>query len=76
MSSAPALKPEGRQRFREQISSGQLQPGDKLPFFAALCEHYEVGNTVIRATVLLLKTEGLIDGRQSKGAHVANPLPQ
>ncbi|GAA4563544.1 hypothetical protein GCM10023176_07650 [Micromonospora coerulea] len=62
--------------IREQISSGELEPGDKLPSFAALCEHYEVSNTVIRAAMLLLKAEGLIDGRQGKGVYVANPLPR
>ncbi|MEV4524369.1 GntR family transcriptional regulator, partial [Micromonospora tulbaghiae] len=40
------------------------------------CEHYEVSNTVIRAAMLLLKAEGLIDGRQGKGVYVANPLPR
>ncbi|GAA2704680.1 hypothetical protein GCM10010429_12210 [Micromonospora olivasterospora] len=40
--------------IREQISSGHLKPGDKLPSFAALCEHYKVSNTVIRAAMLLL----------------------
>ncbi|MGV9804572.1 winged helix-turn-helix domain-containing protein [Micromonospora chersina] len=62
--------------IREQVSSGQLKPGDKLPSFVALCEHYEVSNTVIRAAMLLLKAEGLIDGRQGKGVYVANPLPR
>ncbi|MET7820883.1 GntR family transcriptional regulator [Micromonospora zamorensis] len=62
--------------IREQISSGQLKPGDKLPSFAALCEHYDVSNTVIRASMLLLKAEGLIDGKQGKGVYVANPPPR
>ncbi|WP_405093134.1 winged helix-turn-helix domain-containing protein [Micromonospora sp. NBC_01392] len=61
--------------IREQVSSGQLKPGDKLPSFAALCEHYKVSNTVIRAAMLVLKAEGLIDGRQGKGVYVADPLP-
>lgn len=62
--------------IREQISSGQLKPGDKLPSFAALCEHYRASNTVIRAAMLVLKAEGLIDGRQGKGVYVADPLPK
>ncbi|MGC4806293.1 winged helix-turn-helix domain-containing protein [Micromonospora sp. DT233] len=62
--------------IREQISSGTLKPGEKLPSFAALCEHYKVSNTVIRAAMLLLKAEGLLDGRQGKGVYVADPLPQ
>ncbi|RAO61793.1 Exu regulon transcriptional regulator [Micromonospora saelicesensis] len=62
--------------IRQQVSSGQLKPGDKLPSFAALCEHCKVSNTVIRASMLLLKAEGWIDGRQGKGVYVANPLPR
>jgi GntR family transcriptional regulator len=62
--------------IRDQISSGQLKPGDKLPSFAALCRHYKVSNTVVRAAMLLLKAERLIDGRQGKGVYVANPLPK
>jgi GntR family transcriptional regulator len=62
--------------IREQISSGRLKPGDKLPSFAALCEHYDVSNTVIRAAMLLLKADKLIDGRQGKGVYVVDPLPK
>jgi GntR family transcriptional regulator len=61
--------------IREQIASGRLKPGDKLPSFASLCAQYEVSNTVIRAAMLLLKAEGLIDGRQGKGVYVSDPLP-
>jgi GntR family transcriptional regulator len=61
--------------IREQITSGQLKPGDKLPSFAALCEHYKVSGTVIRTAIILLKAEQLIDGRQGKGVYVMDPLP-
>nr|WP_074318198.1 GntR family transcriptional regulator [Micromonospora cremea] len=40
-----------------------------------MCEHYEVSNTVIRAAMLVLTAEGLIDGPQGKGMYVANPRP-
>lgn len=62
--------------IREQIASGQLKPGDKLPSFAALCEHYKVSGTVIRTALVLLKAEQLIDGRQGKGVYVMDPLPK
>ncbi|SCL19424.1 winged helix-turn-helix domain-containing protein [Micromonospora inyonensis] len=58
--------------IRDQISSGRLKPGDKLPSFSALCAHYDVSNTVIRAAMLLLKAEKLIDGRQGKGVYVVD----
>jgi hypothetical protein len=60
----------GALQFSEQPEIGHG------PSFAALCEHYEVSNTVIRAAMLLLKAEGLIDGRQGKGVYIANPLPR
>ncbi|MET8835130.1 winged helix-turn-helix domain-containing protein [Micromonospora sp. NPDC004540] len=62
--------------IREQISSGQLKPGDKLSSFAALCEHYEVSNTAIRAAMPLRKADWLIDGRQGKGVYVTNQQPR
>lgn len=62
--------------IREQIKSGQLKPGDKLPSFSALCEHYEVSGTVIRTAMILLKAEGVLDGRQGKGVYVTDVLPR
>ncbi|WP_406037735.1 winged helix-turn-helix domain-containing protein [Micromonospora sp. NBC_00898] len=62
--------------IREQIKSGQLKPGDKLPSFSALCEHYKVSGTVIRTAMILLKAEGVLDGKQGKGVYVMDPLPR
>lgn len=62
--------------IREQISSGKLKPGDKLPSFGALCQHYSASSTVIRSAMLVLKAEGLIDGRQGKGVYVTDTAPQ
>ncbi|WP_319463764.1 winged helix-turn-helix domain-containing protein [Micromonospora sp. RTP1Z1] len=59
--------------IREQIKSGQLKPGDKLPSFNALCEHYKVSGTVIRTSMILLKAEGVLDGKQGKGVYVMSP---
>lgn len=62
--------------IREQIKSGKLKPGDKLPSFSALCEHYKVSGTVIRTAMILLKAEGVLDGRQGKGVYVTDALPR
>ncbi|MEH0845286.1 winged helix-turn-helix domain-containing protein [Micromonospora sp. CPCC 205711] len=62
--------------IREQITSGELKPGDKLPSFKALCEHYKVSGTVIRTAMVLLKAEGVIDGQQGKGVYVTDRKPQ
>ncbi|MEV0805203.1 winged helix-turn-helix domain-containing protein [Micromonospora sp. NPDC050200] len=58
--------------IREQIQDGRLKPGDKLPSFAALCEHYKASSTVVRGAMLILKAEGLIEGRQGKGVYVTD----
>ena len=62
--------------LREQIRDGRLKPGDKLPSFNALCAHYAASNTVVRAAMIVLKAEGLIDGRQGKGVYVTDRRPQ
>ncbi|MFF5171641.1 winged helix-turn-helix domain-containing protein [Micromonospora sp. NPDC000089] len=62
--------------IRGQITSGELKPGDKLPSFSALCEHYNVSGTVIRTAMLLLKAEGLLDGQQGKGVYVTDQAPK
>jgi GntR family transcriptional regulator len=56
--------------IRDQIRTGKLKPGDKLPSFSELCEQYEASNTVVRSAMLILKGEGLIDGQQGKGVFV------
>ncbi|WDZ86699.1 GntR family transcriptional regulator [Micromonospora cathayae] len=62
--------------IREKIRSGELKPGDQLPSFNALCKQYEVSNTVIRTAMIVLKSEGLIDGRQGKGVYVTDQKPR
>lgn len=61
--------------LRDQIRTGRLKPGDQLPSAARLQEIYGVGSTAIRNAMLLLRTEGLIEGHQGKGVYVA-PAPQ
>lgn len=57
--------------LREQIRTGRLKPGDQLPSAAQLQQIYSVGSTAIRNAMLLLRTEGLIEGHQGKGVFVA-----
>lgn len=56
-----------------QIAAGQLPPGEPLPSESELREHYGVSNTVIRNAVLVLKTRGLVVGRQGSGVYVCPP---
>ena len=61
---------ELRRELRERITSRQLKPGDKLPSISQLKAEYNVSETVIRNSMLILKTEGLTEGRPGSGVFV------
>lgn len=63
-------------QLRDAIRSGQFPPGSQLPSYEALMRTYGVSITVIRSAVRELKTEGLVQTHQGKGAFVRDPLPQ
>lgn len=56
--------------IREQISSGRLKPGNQLPSVAQLRAQYECGTTAVRNAMLVLRSEGLVEGHQGKGVFV------
>ncbi len=57
--------------IRDQIRAGTLAPGDQLPTKRALAQRYQVSGQVIDMAMVVLRTEGLITGRQGKGVYVA-----
>lgn len=57
--------------LRTQIRTGRLKPGDKLPSATELQQIYGAGSTAVRNAMLLLRTEGLVEGHQGKGVYVA-----
>lgn len=59
--------------IRALIASGEWPPGHQLPTVNALMAQYNCGTTAIRNAMLLLRSEGLIEGRQGKGVYVAAP---
>ncbi|GGM67385.1 winged helix-turn-helix domain-containing protein [Dactylosporangium sucinum] len=61
--------------LREQIRSGQLMPGDKLPTKRQLAAHYGVGETSIDNAMLLLRAEHWVRGHQGRGVFVADEPP-
>ncbi|HEY6595647.1 MAG TPA: winged helix-turn-helix domain-containing protein [Asanoa sp.] len=72
----PPYKPDYRRvadDLREQIQDGRLRAGAKLPTKREMCAQYEVSSQTIESAMLVLKTEGLIEGRQGKGVFVARP---
>ncbi|WP_434742902.1 GntR family transcriptional regulator [Micromonospora sp. SH-82] len=56
--------------IREQIQAGALKPGDQIPTTQGLIEQYGVSYGSVRTALLLLKAEGLIEGRQGEGVFV------
>ena len=53
-----------------KISGGELPAGAQLPSEQAMASGFGVSRTVIREAVSRLKSEGLIDSRQGRGAFV------
>lgn len=58
--------------IRRQIETGELQPGQQLPFKRQLAAQYEVSEQVIDVAMVVLRNEGLIEGIQGKGVYVAH----
>jgi GntR family transcriptional regulator len=56
--------------IRQQIRTGQLKPGDRLPSISELREEYGVSYGTIRAAMLILKVEKLVVGHPGKAVYV------
>jgi len=69
------VKPKWQQiadHIRSQIESGELGPGDRLPSTAQLRNQYNVSATVVRQAVLVLQTQGIVQGVHGLGVFVAD----
>jgi GntR family transcriptional repressor for pyruvate dehydrogenase complex len=58
-------------QLAEQIKSGKLAPGERLPTEQALTRAARVSRTVVREAVAALRAEGLVVTRQGVGAFVS-----
>lgn len=58
-------------RLEEQIESGALRPGDRLPTEQQLALAHGVSRTVVREAVHQLKSRALVVSRQGSGVYVA-----
>src|SRR3954452_6379566 len=62
--------------IRSQIDRGILAPGDRLPSISALTAHYGVTAISVRNALLMLRAEGLAEGRQGLGVFITGaPRP-
>jgi DNA-binding FadR family transcriptional regulator len=69
---APSLAESLAQRLRDEILSGRVQVGDKLPTEQKLAATYGVSRPVVREAIGRLKHDGLVTTRQGAGAFVAD----
>ena len=58
------------QQIKQQIMSGDLKPGDRLPTGKELCEMYGVGRSTVREALSALEIMGFIETRQGEGSTV------
>lgn len=76
----PAVAPRSYQqlvrRLTEDIHSGRLARGAKLPTERELGESFGVSRAVVREAVKVLNAIGLVESRQGSGSYVSNnPIP-
>lgn len=64
-------------RIFEQIASGELNVGDKLPSEHEISEAFGVSRPVVREALLRLRTDGLVSAYQGVGTFVSHqPAPR
>ncbi|MBZ9605452.1 FadR/GntR family transcriptional regulator [Phyllobacterium chamaecytisi] len=60
--------------IREQLQTGLMQPGQKLPTEGQLTETFGVSRTVIREAIAQLAAAGLVEPRQGAGVFVIEQI--
>jgi len=61
------------QDLREQIRSGVLQPGDRLPSFSEMHAQHGATTTTVERSYTILQQEGLVKREKGRGIFVAEP---
>lgn len=57
--------------LRARITSGELQPGDRIPSVVSLGQEYDLAAGTVRKALLQLQREGLVVSRVGWGSFVA-----
>ncbi|MCB5908313.1 GntR family transcriptional regulator [Streptomyces pinistramenti] len=60
--------------IRNQISTGQIKAGERLPSEARLASRYTVSTATLRSALAVLQGEGLVEKIHGKGNYVRYPL--
>jgi GntR family transcriptional regulator len=61
--------------LREEIVSGRIEPGKRLPSESKLVEQYGTASQTVKQAIGLLKAEGLVEGRKGSGVYVRQAPP-
>jgi GntR family transcriptional regulator, transcriptional repressor for pyruvate dehydrogenase complex len=76
VSGAVSLADRVAEVLSDEITSGRLSPGDRLPSEVQLVEQLGVSRTVVREAVSRLRNAGLVEPRQGAGVFVLAPRVQ
>lgn len=60
--------------LRNQIATGRIKAGERLPSEAELASRYAVSTPTLRSALAVLQGEGLVEKIHGKGNFVRNPL--
>ncbi|MGW5850396.1 GntR family transcriptional regulator [Streptomyces sp. NPDC055254] len=72
--SAPSRRHAIADDLRNQISTGRLKAGERLPSEAQLAARYAVSTPTLRNALALLQAEGLVEKIHGSGNFVRHPL--
>jgi GntR family transcriptional regulator len=59
-------------KLRQEIASGRLKPGDRLPSSRELRESLGIANATVHSALRVLRDEGLIYSVQGRGSYVSD----
>ena len=60
--------------IQEQITDGQLDPGEKVPSENQLAERFHISRQTVRKAIGTLEEEGLVQRIRGSGTYVSNYL--
>jgi GntR family transcriptional regulator len=59
--------------IRDQVTSGALPPGGRLPSVRDLMVHYDVSTQTVQNALRILKAEGLVHSVAGRGVFITGP---
>ena len=64
------------ERITQQLISGELQPGDKLPTELEFCDQLGVSRNVVREAIKILVALGVVEIRRAEGTFIVEEYTQ